>query len=174
MWNVALLVSGLVLLAGIAAYFWPKPSAPATQAKMIRQIEESNKKTALQIDGAARLQGENAVMLWAGDAQSIAAKALANVSQIVKAKGLKLIAFRPQKSVEVGKLEELPFLITVEGPYPNVAAALKDLENPALKLAVGTVQIASNDGSSDRVNASFTVLAFREARSASIAQATKL
>jgi len=101
-----------------------------------------------------------AAQTWPGDAQQIAPVALAKVTQLVQARRLRLVAFRPQRTTANGDLTQLPFLVTVEGSYPGVVAFTKDLEAPSTKLAVSLVQIASADAGSDQVTASVGLVAF--------------
>ena len=57
-------------------------------------------------------------------------------------------------------MTQLPFLIGVDGSYPNVVAFVKDIETKGTKLALSQVQLSSSDGTTDKVSASIGVVAY--------------
>ena len=54
----------------------------------------------------------------------------------------------------------MPFLVTVEGPYPSVTLFCQDIDKQATKLAVNLIQIASSDAASNAVTASIGLIAY--------------
>lgn len=104
-----------------------------------------------------------APLLWDGKAEEIGPKALASVTKLAKARKLRVLAFRPQKPIEMEGLVQIPFSISTDGTYPNTMQLVKDLETSGAKLAVSLVQVAASDGATDQVTASINVVAYVKA-----------
>jgi Tfp pilus assembly protein PilO len=122
-----------------------------------------------QLGAISRIRGEvsdlktkNEAVIWTQDPDQVAATSMAKITTLAAAKGLKLIAFRPQRAQDDGVVNRYPYLVALEGTYPNVVAFLGALETPGSKLAVSQVQIAANDGATDKVSATVGVVAYRE------------
>jgi len=163
-WN-ALLFGSMLIMLGAFVYdkVVPMPkievkgSGIAEQEKRLRQ--QAN---ALYLETKESEQLLNS-RLWIGDSKLIGPRAMATATQIASKRQLKLAAFRPQKSVQEGTLVRFPFVVSLEGTYPQIIGFVRDLENPSNKLVVNIVQIASTDGSSSAVNAVINLWAFQAA-----------
>ncbi len=97
---------------------------------------------------------------WEDKEDTVTPVALSLVSNAVSASGLKMVSFRPQKSIELAGLIELPLQFTVDGSFAGVAHLVEGLEAKGTKLAVQQVQFASQEGDTDRVSATINLLAF--------------
>jgi len=160
--SVAILVALAVMLAAAIIQFAPKP----TSAAMAKGAERSRDQIK---DEIGKLEASNAELtsqvnekIWSMPLDDIGPKALQTVSGYVQKAHLKLVAFRPQKTVEVNGLTQIPFLISVEGSYPGMMELLRELDLPDAKVATNTVQLTSTDGSSDKVTGTIVAVAYTQ------------
>ncbi len=96
---------------------------------------------------------------WQDKEDVVTPSALTIISKRAEANKLKLISFRPQKSVETDAQVQLPMQFTVDGSFANVANMLDQLKKDS-KLAVQQVQFASQEGETDQVSANVSLYAF--------------
>lgn len=160
----SLTVAIMVVMAALFAFqmFAPKPGSHKSLAQ--RAEEEAKAKRSIRDlrERVAKLQKANDDRLWKGSSDELGAGTMAFVSKAAAANGLKVIAFRPQRSEVVGELTRYAYLVALEGPFPRVVSFVDSIERPKTKMAVGSVQFSSADGATDRVSASVSVVAFRE------------
>ena len=97
---------------------------------------------------------------WTEKEDLVSPAALAVISKRSEEHQLKLVSFRPIKSIETNTLIQLPMQFTVDGSFANVASMLEALEKPESKLAIQQVQFASQEGETDKVSANVNVVAF--------------
>jgi hypothetical protein len=156
-----LFLAGFILLIGaaFALLFMPQPSVAAAKAANDKAEREARAATKLAEDEYAAAMTYVAAHTWA-DPQEIAPSAHARVAQLAAARGLKLIAFRPQRLNERAQPPQLPFQVTVEGGYPQVMEFVRTLEAPGTKLAVNQLSVTSSDGATDRVTGNVNVVAY--------------
>lgn len=161
--SIAILVALFVLVAtGIVMAFVPKPSVAGVATGKIRSQRELDDRIAkLEAERLASRVSINS-LVWTQAVAEVGPKALESVTAFAQRNGLKLIAFRPQKTAEINELTQLPFVISIEGAYPNIMRFVKDLETPSLKLGTGMVQVSTSDPNSDLVAATISVVAYRK------------
>ncbi len=160
-WNWWIGLAGLVIVGAVAYDFAaaePKPDVSASSHRqrlvgLQRDIDSAE-------ESLDRLDAERTKRLWTADERAINAAVLDRVTSQAKESSVKMVGFRPQRAETDGTLRRLPFLVLLEGRYLDVLKMLRALETPDSKIAVNLVQMASSDGSSDRVNASFGIIAF--------------
>jgi Tfp pilus assembly protein PilO len=140
--------------------FVPHPSTKGLATKL--QRDKLRASIAIKDATEKAKQDEQRVTqaTWTGDPEQIPPSALARVSKLAANHGLNLVAFRPQRTNESGEFRQLPFLVTVEGPYPSVTLFCQDIDKPSTKLAVNLIQIASSDAASNAVTASIGLIAY--------------
>lgn len=162
-WN-AVAISAVIVMGGLLVlnFAFPVPSLgrvvsknSAERAKLTKEIEDDRL-------AVSATRTKNAQRLWVQPADQVAAAAMAKVNEAAVAQSLKVIAFRPQRAQDDDGVTRLPYQVTLEGYFPKVIAFIKTLETPKLKLPVVSVQIASADGASDKVNATIGIVAYRE------------
>lgn len=162
-WNgvgiAAVVVAGLMLVYYLLTPVQAKGKAVQTKANEERKLTSDINRIR---DDITRLRTENEARLWTQAPDQVAASAMARVTTLAASKGLKVIAFRPQRAVEDGSVTRYPYLVSLEGAYPNVVAFVNLMETPSGKLCVNQVQIAASDGASDKVSASVGLVAYRE------------
>jgi hypothetical protein len=161
--SVAIIVALLILVGtGLFMIFVKPPTTEGTAAGKIRSQGELE-------DRLEKLKADNTVFkttirdhTWPQKTEEIGPKALTFITAFAQKHRLKLMAFRPQKAVEVNNLTQLPFLISIEGPFPGVMNFARELEDPKLKLGTSMVQVSSNDPNSDLVSATIGVVAYKQ------------
>ncbi|MBV6490401.1 MAG: GspMb/PilO family protein [Fimbriimonadaceae bacterium] len=161
-------ILALAILIGVAAVgfdlFWPEP-APA-KSKLQRAKEEAELEASLKdLRGRqAQAKGLIATYAWEGDPRKVSADALASATEIAQECGVKLATFRPQRPGEAEGVVTLAYTMSLEGPFPNVHEFLRRLETKPSRLSVVRVQLASADGSSDKVNATVEARAYQSSK----------
>lgn len=159
--STAVSIASIVVMAATLAFILlvPKPTLKGLKAKFdkARPLQESAAKKAKE--SQARAIDEIGKYVWTGKDSEVAPAALDKVTRIAFTRHIKVVAFRPQKMIE-GNFNQIPFLINLDGSYPDVMRFEKDLEDPANRLAVNLVQLTSADSNSDHVTATVGVLAY--------------
>lgn len=160
--SIAILIALVVLVGtGFVLAFVPKPSTDGTATGKIRSQRELDERLDALTKNRTASRAAIAKLVWQLPTEQIGPKALASITAFAQRNRLKLVAFRPQKAVEVNELQQLPFVISIEGPYPSLMRFVKDLESPELKLGTSLVQISTSDPNSDIVSATIGVVAYR-------------
>ena len=161
--SIAILIA-LAVIVGTALVMLliPPPSTAGIASGKIRSQRELDegldKLKANKIIAATYIQNQ----VWKVPIAEVGPGALEAITALAQQNRLKLIAFRPQKAVEVNELTQLPFVISIEGSYPNVLNFVRALEKPELKLGISMVQISTSDPNSDLVAATVGIVAYRQ------------
>lgn len=156
--------ASVVVLAGaLAGMVLPHRTIGPIQTNEKKQIhslrgqEETAKKDAAA--AAVRIMTRT----WKGDLSSVQDQVLSLVARMTKAHGVNQVRLQPTRVTDDGStLEQVPFLLVVEGPFPAVAALERELESPTHRLAVNLMQVTSTDSESNKVTASLGLTAFRQ------------
>lgn len=156
---LAALVLVLTLVTIIAL---PKPSA-AAEIRKFRQQEVTAKLAARKAEETTAVaRAQIKALTWREGADQVGPKVLSTFTALVRERGLKLVSFRPQRAPQAATVPQVPFLATVEGPYPKLVDLVRAVEKPSSKLAVGLVQLASADETTSRATANISLTAFLE------------
>jgi hypothetical protein len=156
-------ISAVVALVAIASYdfFAPAPGAEGVVTKKSESELRSDKARA--IERLAESERTVNALTWQVSRDEIGPSAMAWVSQRARENYVEVSAFRPQRTVDAQGLNQLNYLVTAEGSYPNVMRLIKALEGPESLLAIRALQIASIDGASDTVRATVSLATYQEA-----------
>lgn len=151
-----------VLLAGsLLGLVWPKPTARDAYTKETndsRKLRQSIRQAEMDTFAA-----KSSVLsrTWTEEPAAIQDRVLTLTAAQCKKRGVTFVRLQPQRVTADETLQQLPFLLVVEGPFPAIAALEKDLELPASRLAVNLFQATSSDSESNRVAASISLVAHR-------------
>lgn len=162
-WNILIGIC-LLAMAAFAAYdlLVPKPSSAVKRAsrhKMeIEVMQETGKLKTREAESVAIIEQNT----WVEEANLIGPQVLDQVASTAKAQDVQMSAFRPQRSSTDGKVERIPFLITLQGSFPKIVAFVRNIEAAGNRIGVTTVQCASADGKSDAVTATVGLIAVRD------------
>lgn len=164
-WNALLIVS-MVAMVGAFAYdrivpqpkFEMKGRAIAEQENRLREQVNALYAEAKTSD---RYLGER---IWGEQSELIGPASMGKATEIAARLKVRLVSFRPQKAIQEGRLIRYPFVISLEAPYPQAVAFVRELEDPSLKLVVQSVQLSASDGASSTVNGLVSVWALQEGK----------
>lgn len=141
----------------------PLPTTKGLAAKQRRkeiEVLDQTKTAETRIEAAEDMENR---LTWTGGQDEIAPTALATINRLVAKHKLRLVAFRPQRNDSRSTLNQVPFLLTVEGPFPQIVALVEDLYSPTSKVAVSLTQISNSDASSDKSTGNIGLVAFAKA-----------
>lgn len=161
-WNAVLIVSMLAMVA-IAAYdrLTPMPKFDLSAKQQADQQARVRMNAVKLEDDAAKAKDQLREFAWTEDAETINPQAMASTTVLARRHNVLIAAFRPQKPIDEGTVQRIPYLISVEGTYLDVVSFVKDLEGVGNRLVVNSVQIASSDPGSSQVRGTIGVLALR-------------
>ncbi len=155
--GIALLVGALVMLA-----FVKPPSAKGIQGKKLAKLRQASNAIDTANERIAVIEQVFEKTKWTEKPDLITGEVLSIVRNATGKASVKLISFRPQRSVETTDLLQLPYVIAVDGSFPNVVKFVQSIEESDAKLAVSSFQLASAEGTSDFVTASIGLVAYRD------------
>lgn len=159
-------IFALAILVMIGTGVFMLAVRPPSLTTAQRLHDENRDKTESQAFAAAKNAKEQAAAIvprvWALPQDQIGPAALAKVTTFAKAHQVKLTSFRPQRVADADGLTQIPFMMTLDGAYPNVVAFVKDIEASDSRLAVNQVQLSSSDGATDKVSASIGLVAYAD------------
>jgi len=158
--NIVSLVAILLLVLMLVYAFVPKPKPGTSLGRLNQTVRDTNNSTQ-----EAKVRSDEAKATiekrsWSEGPEKVAPLALTKVNQYVRETGVRLLAFRPQRSLPGKDLQPVPFLVSVEGTYPKIMAFCQKLDFQEPRLAVNLIQVASADSSSDKVSASIGLTAY--------------
>ncbi len=159
--NAMYILACLLMLGSIAGLVLPSQKAKDTKAESKKQIDLVRRAKSDQLIA----QSSVAARTWTGEDAAITGAILNLTTTLARKRGVGFVRLQPQRAALGGALEQLPYLLVVEGPFPAVAALEKDLEVPENRLAVSAFQITSSDSETNKVSASIGVVAQRVAAS---------
>jgi Tfp pilus assembly protein PilO len=160
--SVMILLSIVILAATLAFMLLsPVPTVASVQKshrlariKLVNQVADLNR-------AADNAEKEAKTRVWPGDAESVSTAILGNLTTQANRLSLKVAAFRPQRTVLLDGLTELPFSVQVSGPYAKVRKVIASFDTATSKVAVESAQIASSSQStSNDVTATLTLAAY--------------
>lgn len=155
-------VSVLVAMLGFIVYHEVYPPLTAKQGAAGSRATEQKLRTEIASlnSQAVAAQKTSDLLVWKVKMDDIGPAALDLVTAAAKTHKVTVVAFRPQKPIELVGLTQMAFTVSLDGTYPSVSALVNDLEKSESKLTVSLVQLAAQDGASDRVNATIGISAF--------------
>ena len=162
-WRGFCVTMGVLIVALGGAYaLAPRPQDKRTDADRAVQAAQVKDETAALNVRYDKAKDNATRFLWTENPDAIAPRALSIVTEAANKNQLKINAFRPQKPTSSPELEELHYVVAIEGRFPLVATFLKAVETPGNRLAVDLFQVTSADGATDMVTATVGLVAFRE------------
>lgn len=159
--NVVIVASIAVLASTLAAMlFVPKPSTRGLET------ERRNREFAVRLDTQKaeerlkEIEEQVAEKAWVVPVAEVSPAALDTVTKAAERRNLRLVAMRPQRTVQIAELTQVPFVVTVEGAFPAAVAFVRDLEAPETKMAISLIQLGAMDGATDNVSMTLGLKAY--------------
>lgn len=162
----SLLICGVIIL--LIALIWmliPAPTVAGVANGKSRSKRQYESETKTQKERIKQLTVETEPLIWVGEPQEVGPKALASVTALAKSHKVE-VSFRPQKTLDIGGMTQLPYSVSVSGTYGDTVALIRDLQNPKHRLAISLVQLTSADSASDAVSGIVNVVAYLKVEAA--------
>lgn len=159
-WNLVIGFSVLLFAATLAFdLLVPKPSKQQAYAAHLSKKSDIEIET---LQAKRKLEEAQTVLetyTFQGHPETVTPKILEQVSAIARNHNIAIKSFRPQKTDAEEGIARLPFVVLVEGTYPNLVSFVKALDEPSVLLGVNLLQVSAADGETDRVNATLGLVA---------------
>jgi len=158
----AIVLASIIIMTGTLLFqlLAPKPSSD-----LINRGHPSIRRHTIGDIAAAKARAAQttaAIMprLWQGDPDSVSAAVLAQLTAQTTQRSLKLGAFRPQRSVVLSGITELPYSVQITGPYAGIHGVLESIDGTGSKIVLHSVQIAASEEQSNEVSATLGLSAY--------------
>ena len=161
--NTILILACVVLAGSVVGLLWPKPSLGAIKTKEKKDAKKLRDSRDAAIESAKAARATLLARTWTGDPSVIQGEVYNLTTSLAKKRNVSWLRLQPLKGTPSGDLEQISFLLVVEGPFPAVAALERDLESPANRLAISAFQVSSSDSETNKVSASVNLVAHRVA-----------
>lgn len=99
---------------------------------------------------------------WDVDQQNLGSRILARLNGLAEKHQLQLSNFRTEHTTSLASLTNAPFVVVVDGSYPDLLAFVNGLESSDSRLAVNMVQITASDASPGNVTATLGLVGYRK------------
>ena len=160
----SLFVGGIVLLTAslVMFLFVHPPTTKGIQGKKLAKLRQASNAIDTANERIDIIEQVFEKTKWKEKPDLITGNVLSIVRAATGKASVKLISFRPQRTVETTDLLQLPYVLAVDGSFPNVVKFVQSIEESDAKLAVSSFQLASAEGTSDFVTASVGLVAYRD------------
>jgi hypothetical protein len=157
-WDLLFAISLVgVVVASWFAFVKPKPLAAA--AKDPKVAAKAMDVAAADIEkGADAAEQQVKDRVWDATPEVLGSKVLDLLTRIANANHLQITDVRSERLISAAGLRQAPYVVLVEGAFPDVIAGLEALEETDSKIAVSQIKIAANN--SGRVTATFGITGF--------------
>jgi Tfp pilus assembly protein PilO len=158
----ALILLSIVIVIGVIAYvlFFPAPNVQVVNRQEL--TKQRNLERSIQVDQEEAKEARAAIAprLWKGDENHVGASVLALVTNTTLQDGVKLTAFRPQRTVDLQGVTELPYVIQLSGPYSGIRAVMHTLDSSDSKIVLQSAEVNASEEVTGSVTSSVGICAF--------------
>jgi hypothetical protein len=161
----------VLVIAGAFMKLMPAPQAPTARQNSDARKKIMNSTKAIK-DKIDKERASLAVNTWPGKPEDVGPIALKQINALLQNRHLKLVGFHAQKAIEQPNITLIPFVVSVDGGFPNVMAFTRDLEQSGTKLVVNLFQLSNADQSTDKVTASIGITAYQLPPAPAVSPAT--
>ncbi len=155
-------LSAVLVMAATLLFmlFYPRPTtrglAEESRAKKLR-ARLKTKEDQERLGVATTAVNANT---WPGNPETVGPAALARLNGLAARRQVKVTQFRPQRTTEAGEFTTLPFLVTLEGSFPQIVQFARDIDTPGTRLTVNLLQISAATDENGQVSATMGVVAY--------------
>jgi hypothetical protein len=157
-----LILLSLVVLTGALVFMLlvPEPSTAdivSNRKATIRKLSEDVLYSKHRADEA-----RNAVepRLWMGSQNHVSAAVLGLVTASSTEASLKLTAFRPQRTVDLDGITELPFTVQISGTFADIRQVMRSLDGPHSRVVLCSVAVNASEEVTNTVQATLVISAY--------------
>ncbi len=159
----ALTLLGAVVLAGTLGYivFVPAPDTRGIVAKARTKEREIQNKITEAKERKVEIETVLRQRKSALPPDSIGPEALARITKLAQANGLRLTGFRPQRTiVSPSGITMYPYTVTIEGTFPATAKFTRAIETTAKDIAVTSYGVTASSESASGTAATIGIALF--------------
>lgn len=158
-------VSSILVLFGTFVFMaYAQFINPPTTKGLAERVRKDSLKTQLATklakESAAAAEATIEANTWEGTRDVIDPAAMTKLRAIARKNGITMTAFRPQKEATAGSLTALPYVLTLQGPFPSVVKFTQQVDKPGTKLSVNLVQVNASSEENNSVVATVGVTAY--------------
>lgn len=118
------------------------PGRPINPAEGLRKGMRTARAATAKARVVAALEGNRETnRTWGLGPEAIGVRVMDTVDRVAVARGVQVANFTVGRPIVSAGLRQMPFTVTLNGAFPQVAAAMAELERPEQKLAIGGVKI---------------------------------
>ncbi len=140
-WDLSLAVSAVVFAVALGFAVVP-PAKAIDPAEGLRKGVRTAQDASLKARVVAGQEGRRvADRTWSLQPEALGVQVRDAVDRAAETWRLEFSNFTVGRPVESAGLRQVPFVVTLNGAFPDVVAAMRDLEKPDRKLAVAGVKI---------------------------------
>lgn len=158
-WNLLLALS-LATILGAAWYGFVDPIEKGSSLGPRNDLSVVNATTRKAQEQSTAALSEIRAKTWDTELRTLESGTLDRLTLLATKHKLQLTGFRTDRPREVAGMAEAPFVVVVEGAYPDVLAFSQRLEEPASKLVPELLQFSASDTTPGRVTATIGLIAF--------------
>ncbi len=133
-----------------AAAIKSERSSQLTTRKAIHDAQDRSAEVVLDLDS----------YMWKASVEEATRLTHLQITALAEQNKLRLVAFRPLRNVESDKVIQMPWQVLLEGPFPNIVAFERALEDKAPKVAVNLIQVAAAQEGTDKVSATVGIVGY--------------
>lgn len=140
-----LILLSIILMLGTLLFmvFVPPPSVAGLSKGKAPRLQTVTREISSAKARTHEANSQIAPLVWTGNTETISGTVLEQLTSLARQRSLSLSAFRPQRTVDVGGVTEMPFTVQVSGDYNGVHAVMASLDAPGSKLVLRSAQISS-------------------------------
>jgi len=155
------IVAGLIGIACLMVRtFVPAPSSAQFTRAKLRQKQQFEHKTKVNLEKIAELKQANADRLWDKTPAEVSTEVMTMLSNAGKTLNVDVTNFRPQRVVDDKNIRQLPYTVTLSGRFAAITAFCSALDGPAKKVVLKSLQINAADQNNETVTASIGLVAY--------------
>lgn len=160
--SAMILAAIAILVIALAVVLFAKvPSAQSVRRSHHMALRNLNDQIHKLDKTAVDAQKEATDRLWTGNPETISTSILGSLTQQAAKLSLQVGSFRPQRTVLLDGMTELPFSVQITGPYKDVRTVLASFDTPSSKVAIESTQIESSvQSSTNDITATVTLEAY--------------
>jgi hypothetical protein len=160
-WNLLFAVSLLAIL-GTIWYGFLRPTQPGQASSWKKTLDDLTAQSRTANDAAAADLAVVDNRTWDQSLDNLGSTVLGNLTRLAEKHKLQLSNFRTERPSGLANLSEAPFVLVVDGAFPDVLTFVQSVESPGNKLAVSLLQLSASDAVPGNVTATMGLSGFRK------------
>lgn len=140
-WDLSLAVSAVVFAVALG-FAVVRPAKALDPADGLRKGVRDAEATTLKASLVGAREGRRVdARTWSLPPEALGVRVMDAIGRVAEARHLELASFAVGRTIESAGLRQVPFTVTLAGAFPDLVAALQELERPAQRLVVNGVRV---------------------------------